>query len=151
MANDHSDREETHCCHSMDYSFWLAAKDILYAPYNRQDSTYHNLCYISSGTLAETTNSSMGPPWRIDPTTHHTMNKLQAGMVYLHVTMTINIVGLFWFPSHMYTHTKTNPVLQWYFWYFRLHLRTFGTVEWNSEDDFVFRRKLQELNVASFI
>ena len=27
------------------------------------------------GTLDETRNSSMGPPWRIDPTTHCTMNR----------------------------------------------------------------------------
>ena len=28
----------------------------------RQDSTYHGLCYTSRGALAETRNSSMGPP-----------------------------------------------------------------------------------------
>ena len=34
----------------------------LYAPYHRQDSTYHGLCYTSRGALAGTRNSSMGPP-----------------------------------------------------------------------------------------
>ena len=38
----------------------------------RQDNTYHCLCYTSLGALAATRNSSMGPPWRIDPTTHST-------------------------------------------------------------------------------
>ena len=40
-----------------------------------QDSTYHSLCYTSRGALAETRNSSMGPPWRIDPMTHWTMSE----------------------------------------------------------------------------
>ena len=39
-------REETCCCH-MGYSFWLAARVLLYAPPHRQDSTYHSLCYTS--------------------------------------------------------------------------------------------------------
>ena len=36
-------REETPCCH-MGYSFWLAARVLLYAPSHRQDSTNHSLC-----------------------------------------------------------------------------------------------------------
>ena len=67
-------REETCCCH-MGYSFRLAARVLLYAPSHRQDSTYHSLCYTSHGALAGTRNSSMDPPWRIDPTTHCTMNE----------------------------------------------------------------------------
>ena len=51
-------REETHC-HHMGYSFWLAARVLLYAPCHRQDSTYHS--YTSRGALAGTRNSSMGP------------------------------------------------------------------------------------------
>ena len=31
MVKDRSDREETYCCH-MGYSFWLAARTLLYAP-----------------------------------------------------------------------------------------------------------------------
>ena len=41
----------------------------------RQDNTYHCLCYTSHGALAGTRNSPMGPPWRIDPTTHRTMSE----------------------------------------------------------------------------
>ena len=66
--------EETRCRH-MGYSFRLAARDILYASSHRQDNTYHGLCYSSRGALAGTRNSSMGPPWRIDPTIHRTMSE----------------------------------------------------------------------------
>ena len=67
MVKDHYDCErETHFRH-MRYSFRLAARVLLYAPYLRQDNTYHDLCY--------TRNSSMGPPCRIDPTTYRTMDE----------------------------------------------------------------------------
>ena len=65
-------REETHCCLYMGYSFWLSARDLLYASSLRQDRTCYDLCYTSCGALARTTNSSMGPPWRIDPKIHCT-------------------------------------------------------------------------------
>ena len=56
MVKDHSDSH-------IGYSFWLAARVLLYAPSHRQDSTYHGLCYTSRGALAGTRNSSMGPPY----------------------------------------------------------------------------------------
>ena len=59
----------------MGYSFRLAARVILYAPSHRQDSKYHGLCYTSREALAGTRNSSMDPPWRIDPKTHRTMSE----------------------------------------------------------------------------
>ena len=46
----------------------VAARSILYVSSNRQDSTDHSFCYTSCGTLAGIRNSSMGPPWCIDPT-----------------------------------------------------------------------------------
>ena len=61
MVKDHSDREETRF-HHIGYSFRLAARVLLYAPSNKQDSTYHGVYYTSRGALAETRNSSMGPP-----------------------------------------------------------------------------------------
>ena len=67
-------REKT-CCHHTGYSFRLKAWVLLYTPSHRQDSTYHSLCYTSHGALAGTRNSSMGPPRRINPTTHCTMSK----------------------------------------------------------------------------
>ena len=53
-------RDITRCRH-MVYSFWLAARGLLYAPSYKQESTYHNLCHTSHGALAGTRNSSMGP------------------------------------------------------------------------------------------
>ena len=66
--------KETRCRH-IGYSFRLTAKVLLYAPSHREDSTYHGLCYTSRGALVGTRNSSMGPPWRIDPTTHRIMSE----------------------------------------------------------------------------
>ena len=66
-------REETRCRH-MGYSFWLAARVLLYAPSHRQDSTYHDLCYTSRRALAGTRNSSMGP-FHEGSTTHRTMSE----------------------------------------------------------------------------
>ena len=48
---------------------------LLYASSHRWDSTYHGLCYTSRVVLVGTRNSSMGPPWRIDPTTHRIMSE----------------------------------------------------------------------------
>ena len=53
-------RKETRCRH-IGYSYRLTARVLLYAPSNRQDNTYHSLCYTSCGALAGTRNSSMGP------------------------------------------------------------------------------------------
>ena len=47
---------ETHCQY-MGYSFWLAARVVLYTPSHTQDRTYHGICYISLGGLAGTRNS----------------------------------------------------------------------------------------------
>ena len=54
-------RKETRCRH-IGYSYRLSARVLLYAPSHRGDNTYHGLCYTSRGALAETRNSSMGPP-----------------------------------------------------------------------------------------
>ena len=59
----------------MGYSFRLAARVLLYAPFHRQDSTHHSLCYTSHGALDGKRNSSMDPPWKINLTTHRTMSK----------------------------------------------------------------------------
>ena len=48
---------------------------LLHQSWSRQDNTYHGLCYTSHGGLSVTRNSSMGPPRRIDPTTHRTMSE----------------------------------------------------------------------------
>ena len=58
----------------MSYCFWLAARVLLYIISHRQDSTYHNICYTSCGTLAGIRNSSLGPLQEIDPMAHCTMS-----------------------------------------------------------------------------
>ena len=58
MLKDHSDSENRH----IGYFFRLTARVLIYAPTHREDITYHSLCYTSSGALAGTRNSSMGPP-----------------------------------------------------------------------------------------
>ena len=55
-------REETHCHHYIGYSFQLAAKDLLYASSQRQDSISHSLCYTSHEAVAGKGKSSIGPP-----------------------------------------------------------------------------------------
>ena len=54
-------RKETRC-RRIGYSYRLTARFLLYAPSHRQDNTYHGLWYTSSGAMAGTRNSSMGPP-----------------------------------------------------------------------------------------
>ena len=50
---------------------------------SRQDNTYNGLCYTSRGELAWTRNSSIGPPWRIDLTTHRTMRDCSTTELHL--------------------------------------------------------------------
>ena len=54
-------RKESRCRH-IGYSFRLTASVLLYASSQRQDITYHGLCYTSRGALAGMRNRSMGPP-----------------------------------------------------------------------------------------
>ena len=49
MVKDDSDSKKLK--HFISNSFQLAAKDLLYAPSHRQDSTYNSLCYTSCGAL----------------------------------------------------------------------------------------------------
>ena len=53
MVNDHSDSEPAAA------TFPLIAKVLLYAPSNREDSTYHGISHTSRGALAGTRNSGM--------------------------------------------------------------------------------------------
>ena len=68
MVKDHSDSDRGNPL----LPHGLAARVPLYAPSHRQNGTYHGLWYTSHGALAGTRNSSMGPPWRIDPMTQCT-------------------------------------------------------------------------------
>ena len=60
-------RKETRCLH-IGYSYRLTARVLLYAPSNRQDNTYHGLCYTSRGALAGT--SAFKRHCTIDTITH---------------------------------------------------------------------------------
>ena len=66
----------------------LAARDLLYASSHLQENKYHSICYSSCGALAGM-NSSMGPPWGIDQTTHRTMSRCSA--MELHINGHISI------------------------------------------------------------
>ena len=91
------DSKKTCCCHY----FWLAARGVLYAPSPRQHSTYHDRCYTSRRALAGTWNSSMDPPWRIDPTTHRMSRH------YYRATFP-SWCYLFMYNTHTHTHTHTH-------------------------------------------
>ena len=81
-------REETlFCLYILGYSFWLVARVLLYAPSNRQGSTYHGICCISHESLAGTRNSSMSLPCGIDPTTHCTMGRCSTIELHLALVM----------------------------------------------------------------
>ena len=60
MSSDQSDSKSKHCRQYMGYSFQLAARDLLYTPSDRQDSTYNCLCFTSQAALVGTRNSLMG-------------------------------------------------------------------------------------------
>ena len=54
MVKDYSDSKRGNLLPHQGYFFQLAARVLLYAPFHRQDSTYHGLCYISCEALAGT-------------------------------------------------------------------------------------------------
>ena len=61
MVKDHTDSWRGKPLPSLNGLFFLlAARVLLYAPSNTQDSTYHGLGYTSRGALAGTRNSSVG-------------------------------------------------------------------------------------------
>ena len=60
MVKDHSDSERGNPLPPL-HTFRLTARVLLYPPCQRQEGTYHGLCYTSRGALAVTRNSSMGP------------------------------------------------------------------------------------------
>ena len=57
-VKDHWDSEWWTRCRHIGYSFRLVARVILYASFNRQDSTYYGLYYTSRGALAGTNNKN---------------------------------------------------------------------------------------------
>ena len=110
-------RVETRCHHLMGYSFQLAVMDLLCAPSNRQDSTYHSLCYTSCGALAGTRNSSMSPPSEIDPMTYCTMSGCSTTDVHPTIlflikgrSLVLKYILLLQYPHSVYMY---NPLVQY--------------------------------------
>ena len=67
MVKDHSDSERGNPLSPHGLLFPISSKGSFIC-------TFHDLCYTSRGELAGTRNSSLGPPWMVDPTTHRTMS-----------------------------------------------------------------------------
>ena len=76
MLKDHSDSERGNLIPPHGLLFPISSKGFFYMHHPTYMIAHTTgLCYTSRGTLARTRNSSMGPPWRIDPTTHHAMSE----------------------------------------------------------------------------
>ena len=67
--------------------FLISSKGSLYASSQRQDNTNPSLCYTSRG--AGMRNSSIGPPWGIDPTTHRSTSEYSYHRATSHSTSRI--------------------------------------------------------------
>ena len=66
MVTDHSDSEKGNPLPPYGLLFLINSKGSFTCTipgWNRQDSTYHSLCYTSRGALAGMRNSSVGPPY----------------------------------------------------------------------------------------
>ena len=75
MLKDHSDIERGNPLPPHGLLFPISSKVLSYESLHRQVNTFHDLCYTSRGTLEESRNWSVGPPWRIDSTTRRTMSE----------------------------------------------------------------------------
>ena len=74
MVKDHSDSERENPLPPHGLLFPISSKGSFICT-TTENRTYHGICYTSRGTLAGTRNSSMCPPWRIDPMTHRTTSE----------------------------------------------------------------------------
>ena len=70
MVKDHSDSERGNPLLPHGLLFPINSKVFLYAPSYRQDSTYHGLCYTSSGALAGMRNIAQWVHPMKDPSHH---------------------------------------------------------------------------------
>ena len=62
-VKDHLDSERGNLLQTPGLIFLISFRNyFICAPFHKQDSTYHGLCYTSRGKLSGTRNSSMGPP-----------------------------------------------------------------------------------------
>ena len=120
MVKDNSYIERRTRCLHMGYSFRLTAMILLYAPSHWQDNTCHGLCYTSRETLAGTRNSSMGPPWSMDPTTNRTMSERSyhgatsrsdfRHIIYFCAGVSLNILSFIYSFIHSYNTPLLNII-----------------------------------------
>ena len=96
-------REETRCRH-IGYSYRLTARVLLYAPSQRQDNTYHGLCYTSRGALAGT---NIHACIHTHSFTHTYINSNIHIFkhTYKHICMHTLIHTYIYIYTHMHTHT----------------------------------------------
>ena len=80
---------ENHCCY-MNYTFQLASRVLLYAPFHRQDTIYHSLCYTNCGALVGASSSSLGLPCRIDLVIRITISRRSTMDMQLQTSVTFN-------------------------------------------------------------
>ena len=68
------------CHYLMDYSFWIAARDLLlYTLSQLFSGTYHSLCYTICGTLTAVRNRQMNSPRKVNLLTFHIMSPFFKG------------------------------------------------------------------------
>ena len=63
MVKDDSDSESGNTLPPHGLLVLISSKGSVYAPFHRQDSTFHGLCYTSRGGLAGTRNISSHHVW----------------------------------------------------------------------------------------
>ena len=96
----------------MGYSFQLAASDLLYEPFHRQDSAYHSLFFSLSSceAMVGTINSLMDPLKGIDQTIHcSSIRHCQTELILLLSQMINNLISQMiefnpWTTTHQQTH-----------------------------------------------
>ena len=72
MLKDHSDSERGNLLPPLHgLRFLISSKGSFICTIPKIRCLYHSLYYTSRGKLAGTRNSSIGPPWMIDPRNHH--------------------------------------------------------------------------------
>ena len=126
-------REETRCRH-MGYSFWIAARVLLYAPSHRQNSTCHGLYCTSRGTLAGTRNSSIGGMKdRSVDLSHYERTLLPRS--YISLPLTYKVCGQLRNLKIMYVGWKLNK----YYLSFFLPIWVFTDMLLNSLNNILYR------------
>ena len=108
----HHDTLSPHCCHYMGYSFRSAARDVLYAPSHRQDSTHHSIYKSSCGALGGMRNCLMCPTWGNDLMTDRTMSGHST--TQLHLPPMFQLMSNYWYEMACWYYFFTLHIMNWY-------------------------------------